>query len=101
MSTEGTNSSAGTSDATAVPSTSVDQPSDNLEDLLRRLNNQIQGSDWLRQNTAEKWLSENPQAAQSLQQLFPDKILVPPNTPINTPDVSMVEHVSGIEIKKP
>lgn len=34
-----------------------------LEDMMRMLHKQIKSSDWLQQNTAEKWVAENPQLA--------------------------------------
>ena len=34
-----------------------------LEDLLGTLQKQMKSSDWLKQNTAEKWASENPDLA--------------------------------------
>ena len=36
---------------------------ENLEDLVRALHRQIQGSDWLKENTAEKWMTDNPELA--------------------------------------
>lgn len=36
-----------------------------LEDLLRTLHQQIQNSDWLKENTAEKWMEENPELAKA------------------------------------
>ena len=36
---------------------------ENLEDLVRTLHRQIQDSDWLKENTAEKWMAENPELA--------------------------------------
>ena len=36
---------------------------ENLEDLVRTLHRQIQASDWLKENTAEKWMADNPDLA--------------------------------------
>ncbi|KAL9955480.1 hypothetical protein ACROYT_G036811 [Oculina patagonica] len=36
---------------------------ESLEDLVRTLHQQIQGSDWLKENTAEKWMADNPELA--------------------------------------
>ena len=36
---------------------------ENLEDLVRTLHRQMQSSDWLKENTAEKWMAENPELA--------------------------------------
>ncbi|KAH3746665.1 uncharacterized protein LOC127847919 [Dreissena polymorpha] len=36
---------------------------DSLEDLFSTLKNQISSSDWLKENTAEKWVQENPELA--------------------------------------
>ncbi|WAR29502.1 hypothetical protein MAR_003070 [Mya arenaria] len=36
---------------------------DNLEDLFSTLKQQISSSDWLKENTAEKWVKENPELA--------------------------------------
>jgi len=36
---------------------------ENLEDLVRTLHRQIQDSDWLKENTAEKWMADNPELA--------------------------------------
>lgn len=38
--------------------------SDSLESMLRTLNSNIKAGDWLTQNTAEKWVQENPQLAE-------------------------------------
>ena len=38
---------------------------ESLEDLLRTLHQQIQNSDWLKENTAEKWMEENPELAKA------------------------------------
>lgn len=37
--------------------------SENLEDLLLTLHKQLSDSDWLKKNTAEKWVEENPELA--------------------------------------
>ena len=39
-----------------------------LEDLLRTLNGQINSTDWLKENTAEKWVSENPKLAEEFME---------------------------------
>jgi len=31
--------------------------------LVRTLNHQIQNSDWLKENAAEKWMADNPELA--------------------------------------
>ena len=36
---------------------------ESLEDMLRTLHKQIKKSDWLQDNTTEKWVTENPQLA--------------------------------------
>ena len=36
-----------------------------LEDLVRTLHQQMQDSDWLKENTAEKWMADNPELAQA------------------------------------
>ena len=36
---------------------------ENLDDLVRTLHRQMQSSDWLKENTAEKWMAENPELA--------------------------------------
>ena len=36
-----------------------------LEDLVRTLHRQMQDSDWLKENTAEKWMADNPELAQA------------------------------------
>ena len=36
---------------------------ENLEDLVRTLHRHIQCSDWLKENTAEKWMTDNPELA--------------------------------------
>ena len=36
-----------------------------LEDLVRSLSSKLQSSDWLQQNTAEKWTTENPELAKA------------------------------------
>lgn len=36
---------------------------ENLEDLVRTLHWQIQDSGWLKENTAEKWMADNPELA--------------------------------------
>ena len=38
---------------------------ESLEDLVRALQRQIKDSDWLQENTAEKWASENPELAKA------------------------------------
>ena len=38
---------------------------DTLEDLVRTLHRQIQNSDWLKENTAEKWMGDNPELAKA------------------------------------
>ena len=38
--------------------------SDSLENMLRTLNTNIKTTDWLTQNTADKWVQENPQLAE-------------------------------------
>ena len=45
----------------------MDKNSDNLEDLAKLLSNQVQGSDWLQTNTPEKWVSENKELYQEIQ----------------------------------
>ena len=53
---------------------SAAQPAqESLEDLLRCLNQQIKGSDWLQHNTADKWIQDNPEAAQELQHIIAEK----------------------------
>ena len=37
---------------------------DSLQDLMRDLHGKIKNSDWLKENTAEKWTAENPELAQ-------------------------------------
>ena len=37
---------------------------DSLEKMLRTLNTNIKTTDWLTQNTADKWVQENPQLAE-------------------------------------
>ena len=37
---------------------------DSLENMLRTLNTNIKTTDWLTQNTADKWVQENPQLAE-------------------------------------
>lgn len=36
---------------------------ENLEDLVKNFMCQVNNSDWLKQNTAEKWEKENPELA--------------------------------------
>ena len=36
---------------------------DSLQDLMRELHGKIKNSDWLKENTAEKWTAENPELA--------------------------------------
>lgn len=36
-----------------------------LEGLVRTLHQQIQDSDWLKENTAEKWMADNPELAKA------------------------------------
>ncbi|CAG5135961.1 unnamed protein product, partial [Candidula unifasciata] len=38
-----------------------------LEELLTTLGQQINNSDWLQQNTAEKFAEENPEVAKAFQ----------------------------------
>ena len=44
---------------------SINTDSESLEDLVRTLHRQIKDSDWLKENTAEKWAAENPVLAQA------------------------------------
>jgi hypothetical protein len=65
-----------------------------LEDLVEHLNKQLQQNpDWLKTHTAEKWLKDNPEAAASLQEMFPDKKL----TPLRTPHNSLVHVDSSVD----
>ncbi|XP_032227919.1 1-aminocyclopropane-1-carboxylate synthase-like protein 1 isoform X2 [Nematostella vectensis] len=48
---------------------SLDEAGDTLEDLARALRKQIQNSDWLQKNTAEKWTQENPDLAKVFMDL--------------------------------
>lgn len=41
----------------------VTSSDETLEDLIHSLNRQIKDSDWLKENTAEKWVAENPELA--------------------------------------
>ena len=43
------------------------QKGDNLEDLVSQLSQQVQKSDWLQQNTPEKWISENKELHKEMQ----------------------------------
>lgn len=38
---------------------------ESLEDLVRTLHQQIKSSDWLKENTAEKWMEDNPKLAEA------------------------------------
>ena len=38
---------------------------ESLEDLLNTLHRQMKNSDWLKENTAEKWAAENPELAKA------------------------------------
>lgn len=52
----------------APPSHSQDNVTssdETLEDLIHTLNRQIKDSDWLKENTAEKWVAENPELAKA------------------------------------
>ena len=42
--------------------------STSLEDLVRTLHLQLKDSDWLQNNTAEKWIEENPEFAKDFMQ---------------------------------
>lgn len=44
-----------------------------LEDLVRTLHRQIQSSDWLKENTAEKWMADNPELAKEFLQQDAEK----------------------------
>ena len=39
-----------------------------LEDLVRTLHEQMKESDWLKTNTADKWVQENPELAKAFLQ---------------------------------
>ncbi|XP_022344185.2 uncharacterized protein LOC111137160 isoform X2 [Crassostrea virginica] len=41
----------------------VRESQDSLQDLMRDLHGKIKNSDWLKENTAEKWTAENPDLA--------------------------------------
>lgn len=45
----------------------------NLEDLLSQLSSQINSSDWLQQNTPEKFAVENPEVAKAFQDVATTK----------------------------
>ncbi len=40
-----------------------DSGEEKLENLVEQLQSQIKGSDWLKENSAEKWVEENPELA--------------------------------------
>ena len=44
---------------------SVNTDGESLEELIRGLHRQIKDSDWLQENTAEKWAAENPELAKA------------------------------------
>ena len=44
---------------------SINTDDESLEDLVRTLHCQIKDSDWLKENTAEKWAAENPELAKA------------------------------------
>ncbi|XP_067658703.1 uncharacterized protein [Haliotis asinina] len=46
---------------------------ENLEDLLSTLQKQIKGSDWLKENTAEKWVAENKDLAEEFMKARENK----------------------------
>lgn len=45
---------------------------DPLEDLVRTLNSNIKGSNWLQENTADKWVQENPELAREYKKAAED-----------------------------
>ncbi|XP_068673668.1 1-aminocyclopropane-1-carboxylate synthase-like protein 1 isoform X1 [Montipora foliosa] len=44
---------------------SINTDGESLEELIRGLHRQIKDSDWLQENTAEKWAAENPELAKA------------------------------------
>lgn len=46
---------------------------ESLEDLVRTLHQQIKNSDWLKENTAEKWMEDNPELAKAFRKQNADK----------------------------
>jgi len=46
---------------------------DSLEGLLSQLSQQINTSDWLKQNTPEKFAAENPEVAKAFQDVASEK----------------------------
>ncbi|XP_005101152.1 1-aminocyclopropane-1-carboxylate synthase-like protein 1 [Aplysia californica] len=46
---------------------------ESLEDLLTKLGQQINSSDWLQQNTPEKFATENPEVAKAFKRVAPEK----------------------------
>uniref|UniRef100_A0A0B6YBN5 Uncharacterized protein n=1 Tax=Arion vulgaris TaxID=1028688 RepID=A0A0B6YBN5_9EUPU len=50
-----------------INSTETTNKRESLEDLLTTLSNQINNSDWLQQNTAEKFAVENPEVAEAFR----------------------------------
>jgi len=46
-------------------SCSANTDGESLEDLIRSLHRQIKDSDWLKENTAEKWAAKNPELAKA------------------------------------
>ena len=45
----------------------MEKNSDNLEDLAKLFSAQVQKSDWLQTNTPEKWVEENKELYQEMQ----------------------------------
>ena len=41
-----------------------------LDDLVSNFMNQVKGSDWLKENTAEKWEKENPEVATQYKEVI-------------------------------
>ena len=59
----------------------VAQVEENVEDLIKTLYHQIKTSDWLKENTAEKWLVENPKAgSEILENLSKHRLSDQPDT---------------------
>ncbi|PFX30664.1 1-aminocyclopropane-1-carboxylate synthase-like protein 1 [Stylophora pistillata] len=46
---------------------------ESLEDLVRTLHQQIKNSDWLKENTAEKWMEDNPELAKAFRKQNAEK----------------------------
>lgn len=64
-------------DPTGVPqdgaSLAENADGETLEDLVRTLHQQIQNSDWLKENTAEKWMEDNPEFAKAFLEQSAEK----------------------------